>query len=149
LKILLDTSALIEWERGNLNAINTIENCEEINTSSISAYETLVGLKGKKRNKTIAFFDRYPPQPFYAEDSFIATEITDALSKIGKLVNVMDILIAAQAKRLRLTILAKDKDYDVIKETYPGISVIQIKASGFGSAKGIGPFTKEDELDEH
>jgi predicted nucleic acid-binding protein len=149
MKFFLDASAIIEWEHGNPKAVDKIEKSEGVGVGSIAAYEVLVGLTRNKRSKVIEFLNRYPPEQFNVADSFTAAEITDALAKAGKMVNTLDIMIAAQAKRLNLTILAKDKDFDVISKVYPGAPVIQIDWPAFGTLKGVGPFTKEDELDEH
>ncbi len=126
MRLLLDASAIIEWERDNPRAKSTIEECEQINISVVAAYEVLVGARENLRGKIEGLFASCPPRPFNMYDALIASEMTKALQKAGKKVKTLDILIAAQAKRLGLTVLARDKDFDVIKGIDGGVSVMQL-----------------------
>lgn len=126
-RLLLDASAIVEWERGNPAAVSLIESEEEIFTSPVAAFEVISGLSEKKRLKTMEFFKNYPPEAFDIDDAYIAAEITGKLKKAGKMINSLDIMIAAQAARLGLTVLAKDEHFDTISSVYPAVSVVQIQ----------------------
>jgi predicted nucleic acid-binding protein len=126
MSLFLDTSAIIEWERNNPKVVSFIRAEKEINISSICVYETLVGLKREKRRKVLDFFSSFPLTSFNSDDSFLAAEIYQALTKNGKVVNSRDILIAAQAKRRNLRILTGDVDYSVIDRAF-GLDVIKIE----------------------
>ncbi len=113
MKILVDTSAIIEWRAGNPNAVRVINESENTNISSLSQFEVLVGDESEKVKE---FFRNFPLLPFTARDSLRAVSIYRALVKKGKIINTMDMLIAAQALERGLTIVTKDGDFDRIKE---------------------------------
>ena len=127
MRFLLDASAIIEWGRNNPKAVEIIMASESIGISSIAAYEVLVGLPTKKRSRAVEFFISYGQYLFRIEDVLMAAEIRDSLKKAGKTVNSLDIMIAAQAKRLNFTVLAKDEHFDTIKNLCPEVSVMQIE----------------------
>ncbi|MDE1865827.1 MAG: type II toxin-antitoxin system VapC family toxin [Candidatus Micrarchaeota archaeon] len=120
MKVLVDASAIIEWRAGNPNAIRAINESENINISSLSQYEVLVGDESEKVKD---FFRNFPLLPFTARDSLKAVNIYRALAKKGKVINTMDILIAAQAFERGLTIVTKDGDFDRIKD----VEVVKIE----------------------
>lgn len=113
MKILVDTSAIIEWRVGNPNVIRAINESENINISSLSQYEVLVGDESERVKE---FFRNFPLLPFTVRDSLKAVSIYRSLAKKGKIINTMDMLIAAQALERGLTIVTKDGDFDKIKE---------------------------------
>jgi predicted nucleic acid-binding protein len=119
MKILVDASAIIEWRANNPNAINAIRGSDNINISSLSQYEVLVGEEDEKAK---VFFREFPLLPFTGRDSLTAVSIYKSLSRKGKIINTMDMLIAAQAIERGLTIVTRDGDFDRIK----GLNVVKI-----------------------
>ena len=126
MRILLDSSAIIEFLRGNSKVMNLIEQSDVIFTSVICAYEVLVGemYRDKKGLKSLLkevkeLLRELNPMPLVMEDCIKASEISSALMVKGKVVSVADALISAQAIRRNLMIVTKDLDFNVIKEIEP------------------------------
>ena len=122
MRILLDSSAIIEFLRGNSKVMNLIEQSDVIFTSVICAYEVLVGemYRDKKGLKSLLkevkeLLRELNPIPLIIEDCIKAS----ALMVKGKVVSVADILISAQAIRRNLMIVTRDLDFNIIKETEP------------------------------
>ncbi len=126
MKLFLDSSAVIELFKNNQGVVAAIEGADEVYTSSLCAYEVLVGekyvdAKGMKSHfkEAAGFFETIATLPFDYSDAKKAADVMAKLSAKGKKVPEMDALIAAQAEPLGLTILTKDaRHFDVIsKET--------------------------------
>jgi len=122
MRILLDSSAIIEFLRGNSKVMDLIEQSDVIFTSVICAYEVLVGemYRDKKGLKSLLkevkeLLRELNPIPLIIEDCIKAS----ALMVKGKVVSVADILISAQAIRRNLMIVTRDLDFNIIKETEP------------------------------
>ncbi|MDE1850836.1 MAG: type II toxin-antitoxin system VapC family toxin [Candidatus Micrarchaeota archaeon] len=127
MKLLLDTSALIELMRGNSLVAQIVEKSESTSISPISLYEVMVGITDKaKRSKLRHAFTDFAALPFTMQDAVTSANIGLELSGKGKAVNVLDILIAAQAVAHGLTILTGDKDFNHISLANSDVSVIQI-----------------------
>ncbi len=122
MKLLLDSSIIIEWEKGNIDAAKIV-NDADISVSVLTAYETLTGLEGADRAKTMEFFNAIGTIPFDFADATMAAEIKRRLLRSGKLVTSVDIMIAAQAKRRDFVVVTKDKHFGIIKSVI-GLDVI-------------------------
>ncbi len=130
MKLFLDSSAIIEFLKGNDKASDAIAAADELYTSSICAYEVLVGekfveLKGMRSayQATLKFFDSVLTLQFTYADSVGASKIAAELMLSGKKVNDFDVLLASQALANGATILTKDsRHFEVIKDS-TGLSV--------------------------
>jgi len=114
MKALLDASILIEWKKGNTVVAGIIDKIDDINISALTHFEFMVG-ENKEDEASKTFFRDYPMLPFNSHDSARAVDIYRALSGKGKMINIMDILIAAQAMNHGLTVVSTDKDFKRIK----------------------------------
>ncbi|WP_338601817.1 type II toxin-antitoxin system VapC family toxin [Sulfolobus tengchongensis] len=115
MKILVDTSALIEFMKGNEKAKESMFNADKIYVSSLSLFELLIGRVVKKDILDfISSFDGV--LPLTKRDSVTASSIYKELKDSGKLIGLVDILIASQAINRKLAILTKDKDFEKIRE---------------------------------
>lgn len=128
MRVLLDSSAIIEYIRGNREVLQVMENAEDIHTSALCAFETLAG--AYKDRKTEGLIEDLSPFPFTLRDSRRAASIYSALSKSGKRVNVMDVLIYSQAAERGLAIITKDRDYSVINSvTKDNLEIFTIRST--------------------
>jgi tRNA(fMet)-specific endonuclease VapC len=124
MNIFLDSSAIIELFRDNQKALKAIEEAEEVYTSTICAYEVLLGeeyMKHKGRaslmEKVQSFFEITATLPLTYLDSSRASVIAARLSAKGKKLDDFDILIAAQALEKNAVVLTKDiKHFEIIRE---------------------------------
>ncbi len=115
--ILLDTSAIIEYMRGNRSAVEIIDGEEDISISVISHYETLIGIQDKKaRDKADIFFEKFPLLPVTKQDSSRAVKLYEFLRLKGKRINMIDLLIAAQCDNRGLKLLTKDMDFEKLEK---------------------------------
>ena len=115
MKALLDASVLIEWKKGNAEVAEIVDKIDDINISSLTHFEFMVG-EDKPNELSNTFFRDYPLLPFNSHDSTRAVSIYRALSGKGKMINIMDILIAGQAMNHGLTVVSTDPDFKRIKE---------------------------------
>ncbi len=123
MKAVIDTSALIEYTRGNDGVSRLLEGSDGLNISAISAYEALAGVQGAKRAKMKEFFRQFPQIPFTSRDADAAARIHDQLKESGKMINSMDVLIAAQAAERGLVVITMDSDFENVR----GLAVHLIK----------------------
>ena len=120
MRALIDTSAIISVFRNDHKIISKIEKADEIFTSTLCAYEVYLGeayarLKGiRPKEKVTEFFDNIGIIDFTLDDARKSSEIKALLRTKGEEVNVLDILIAASAYRLELTVITKDHDFQTI-----------------------------------
>ena len=115
--LLLDTSAIIEYMRGSASATEIIDGEEDISISVISHYETLIGIQDKKaEEKAGFFFEKFPLLPVTKEDSARAVKFYEFLKSKGKMINVIDLLIAAQCDNRGLVLLTKDMDFEKLEK---------------------------------
>jgi len=114
MKALLDASVLIEWKKGNAQVAGIIDKLDDISISSLTHFEFMVG-EDKPNELSNTFFRDYPLLPFNSHDSIRAVNIYRELSGKGKIINIMDILIAGQAMNHGLTIVSTDPDFKMIK----------------------------------
>ncbi|XDF44472.1 type II toxin-antitoxin system VapC family toxin [Saccharolobus solfataricus] len=109
MRILADTSALIEFMRGNEVVKNIMFDADKIYVSSLSVFELLLG-KDKNVLDFISSLDGVVS--LTKRDSVTASLIYKRLKENGSLIGLVDILIASQAINRKLTVLTKDKDFE-------------------------------------
>lgn len=115
MKVLADTSALIEFMRGNERAKSFITGAEKVYVSSLSLYEILVGRT--PREEILGLVSSLDGVlPLTGRDGVIASSIYRKLKSEGKLIGSIDILIASQALTRKLTVLTKNKDFQIVKD---------------------------------
>ncbi len=123
MKLFLDTSAIIEFMKNNSKAKDAIVQADELYTSTICAYEVLVGekyqtLKGRHSAypKALKFFEATLTLLPSLPNAIKGSEIMAKLMLKGEQVESLDAIIAAQALDCGATILTKDvKHFDIIK----------------------------------
>jgi predicted nucleic acid-binding protein len=126
MKLLFDSSAIIEFFRNNQDAVQVVASADEIFTSSICAYEVLVGEMYREQKglhssseKAKAFFEMRAVLEFNYADSVSAARIMSKLLLKGKKVDEFDVLIAAQALSRGATVLTKDsRHFDVLRDEF-------------------------------
>jgi predicted nucleic acid-binding protein len=118
MKLLLDTSVIIDYTKGDERILDAINEADGVYTSSLCSFETLVG---SSKNKDIErFLVELTPLPFTFRDSKRAASICLALDKLGKRVKIMDILIYAQAIERGLCILTTDNHFEIVNDAVKG-----------------------------
>lgn len=122
MKVLAETSTLIEYLKGNSKAKYYLENAEDIYISSLSIFEILLGKV--KEQDILDFLSAFKVLSFTRRDSIVASRIYKELKNKGKLVGVIDILLSSQAINKRLTLLTKDSDFLKIKDEFSEINII-------------------------
>jgi len=124
MSLFLDSSAIIELFKDNRSVTDVIANASEVYTSSICAYEVLLGEKYREEKgmhsylgKIQQLFEEIATLPFTYKDSIKASAIMAKLSAKGKKVDEFDVMIAAQALAVGAIILTKDaKHFEVLRE---------------------------------
>jgi predicted nucleic acid-binding protein len=125
MKLLLDTSAIISYVNGDGRILQEVEKAEIVCTSSLCAYETLVGSKDDAKVERLVA--ALMPLPFTFKDSKRAAAIYGKISKSGRRVNVMDVLICSQALERGLAVLTRDRDFAKIRDaSKQNFEIIQI-----------------------
>jgi len=115
--ILLDTSFLIDLLRGDERVLNFLEELSEPILTSISLFELLSypNLKKEEKNVIERIFGTYQVYHFDEAAARSASEIAKRLSKLGKKINVVDIMIAGIAISKGINrIVTADKDFEII-----------------------------------
>ncbi len=113
--IVLDTSVLIDYFKGENRSFDIIENSDAV-TTVITYHEILSGIKHKKARKEEIFFRRFFSDikvlDFDLKASEESSEIMSRLLNIGKIVNTLDVLIAGIAVTNGADkIVSRDKDF--------------------------------------
>ncbi len=135
MRILLDTSFIIELKRGNRRAREVLESkkseCEDLLVSSLTIYELLAGAMyiWKKYKNFSEFLKIQEILKFLTEipmNSIIAIKASEmkAILKLkGLKVSDLDILIACSAEDAE--ILTFDKDFEKLKELGFKITILE------------------------
>src|SRR3989344_2193874 len=101
--MLVDTTLLIDFLKGEKNAVSMIEELDDIYTTEINAYELLVGANLIKNNKerylkdVLILIDSINILPLEREGTIKAAEISSELIMKGKMIEETDALIAGIA----------------------------------------------------
>ena len=124
MKILLESSAIIEYLRGNKRAKEILDTAEDFYVSSLSVYEILLGKVDE--DKILDFLSAFKVLGVTLKDSVIASRIYKRLKDRGMLVGSFDIIIAAQAINRGLTLVTKDTDFLRIKGEFESLKLIML-----------------------
>ncbi|MDE1834495.1 MAG: type II toxin-antitoxin system VapC family toxin, partial [Candidatus Micrarchaeota archaeon] len=114
MKVSLDSSAIIEFLKGNKKVNGAITSADELYTRSTCAYEVLLGEEFEQAKgihfayrSTVKFFESILTLQFTYDDSIKAAKIATGLMLKGRKVDDFDVLIAAQALSSAATLLTK------------------------------------------
>ncbi|MCH4816194.1 MAG: type II toxin-antitoxin system VapC family toxin [Saccharolobus sp.] len=124
MKILLESSAIIEYLKGNKKVKEILDKAEDFYVSSLSAYEILLGKINE--NKILDFLSAFKILSVTLKDSLIASRIYKRLRDKGMLIGSFDILIASQAINRDLTLVTKDTDFLRVKEEYENLRLLML-----------------------
>lgn len=124
MKLLLDSSAIIEFLRGNQKVREVMGNADSLYTSPICTYEVLVGEKynelrgiGSSYQRALGIFAKTKMLHLTSSNARSAAEITARLMLNGTKVNDLDVLIASQALSIGAVVLTTNvKHFEAIKE---------------------------------
>jgi len=115
---------VIEFLKGNKQAREKMSEAESLYTSTLCAYEVLLGekyneAKGLKSSyiQVSLFFTQIETMALSYDDVIKASEIAAKLISKGKKVDDIDILISAQALKIGATVLTKDfRHFEILGE---------------------------------
>jgi len=134
LKVILDTSFIIELKKGNKKAVEALEerkdNCEDILVSSLTVYELLVGAnyvwkKHGNAKEIMIINDMLKSLTVVPVDLDVVKRASSVKAELilrGMDVPDLDILIACSSDG---EILTFDKDFNLLKELGFKITVLE------------------------
>lgn len=122
--LILDTSILIDLEKGNQETTHKIETLSRIHPSqpciSFMTYtEFLIGMETvgeKKKAKLYEFLMNFTVMHTTRETALILSRLKHDYDKKGKKKSLTDIFIASQAIEHNMKLVTKDKDFEEIVE---------------------------------
>ncbi|MBS3148033.1 type II toxin-antitoxin system VapC family toxin [Candidatus Woesearchaeota archaeon] len=115
---VLDSSALIEGiiDGPRSQPISDSLTEEEFLTTSVCVHEILIGARNSAELFVLKGILHAVPTLDYTKDCAVhSAQIERELKREGKLINKMDILIAAICKASNATLITLDKDFEKIK----------------------------------
>ena len=124
MKVLIESSAIIDYLKGNKKVKEVILNSEELYVSYLTIYEALLGKV--KESKVFDFLSAFKIINLTKKDVIIGSQIYKKLKDKGKIIQSFDILISAQAINRRLTLVTKDSDFLKVKEEFDELNLILI-----------------------
>ncbi|PVU72829.1 PIN domain nuclease [Sulfolobales archaeon SCGC AB-777_J03] len=124
MKVLIESSAIIEYLKGNAKVKEIISNSEDFYVSTLTIFEVLLGKV--EENKILDFFSAFNVIGLNKKDSVIASRIYKRLRDKGKLIGYFDILISAQAINRGLTLVTKDTDFLKVADEFNELKVALI-----------------------
>lgn len=123
MKVLVESSAIIEYLKGNEKVKEVIFEAEDFYVSSLTVFEVLLG-KIEEESKILDFLSAFKILNLTKRDSVIGSRIYKRLKDKGKLIGSFDILISAQAINKGLTLVTKDSDFLKIKEEFDELNLL-------------------------
>src|SRR3989344_9169215 len=119
MNLILDTSILIELEKGDREVISKLDELRKIypapaKISFITYFEFLFGLKNKSiknKDKLMEFLNKFS---MIATNKSTAAFLVDLKGKYE--LPLADLFIAAQVLESKGVLFSKDKDFEMIKE---------------------------------
>lgn len=118
MKLFLDSSAIIEFMKNNSKAVAAVGSADEIYTSTVCAYEVLVGekfqsLKGRHTSyqKVLSFFETTATLPPSLSNANEAADIMAKLMINGIIIDPLDTVIAAQSLAVNAVLLTKNEKH--------------------------------------
>jgi hypothetical protein len=124
MKVLIESSAIIEYLKGNAKVKEIISNSEDFYVSTLTIFEVLLGKV--EENKILDFLSAFNVIGLNKKDSVIASRIYKRLRDKGKLIGYFDILISAQAINRGLTLVTKDTDFLKVADEFNELKVALI-----------------------
>lgn len=124
MKVLIESSAIIEYLKGNVKVKEIISNSEDFYVSTLTIFEVLLGKV--EENKILDFFSAFNVIGLNKKDSITASRIYKRLRDKGKLIGYFDILISAQAINRGLTLVTKDTDFLKVADEFNELKVALI-----------------------
>ena len=124
MKVLIESSAIIEYLKGNAKVKEIISNSEDFYVSTLTIFEVLLGKV--EESKILDFLSAFNVISLNKKDSITASRIYKRLRDKGKLVGYFDILISAQAINRDLTLVTKDTDYLKVANEFNELKVALI-----------------------
>ena len=124
MKVLIESSAIIEYLKGNAKVKEIISNSEDFCVSTLTIFEVLLGRV--EENKILDFLSAFNVIGLNKKDSIIASRIYKRLRDKGKLIGYFDILISAQAINRDLTLVTKDTDFLKVADEFNELKVALI-----------------------
>lgn len=124
MKVLIESSAIIEYLKGNVKVKEIISNSEDFYVSTLTIFEVLLG--EVEENKILDFFSAFNVIGLNKKDSITASRIYKRLRDKGKLIGYFDILISAQAINRGLTLVTKDTDFLKVADEFKELKVALI-----------------------
>jgi len=121
MKVLIESSAIIDYLKGNKKVKEVILNSEDFYVSSLTVYEILLGKV--KESEIFDFLSAFKIINLTKKDAIIGSRIYKKLKDRGKLIQSFDILISAQAINRRLTLVTKDSDFLKVKEEFDKLNL--------------------------
>lgn len=124
MNLFLDSSAIIKLFKNNQKTVKIIEGAEKIYTSTICAYEVLLGkedINNRRKSSLIEkvqnFFETATTLSLTYKNTVKASAIAGKLLAKGKKIDDFDISIAAQALENNAVVLTKDiKHFEILRE---------------------------------
>jgi hypothetical protein len=124
MKVLIESSAIIEYLKGNAKVKEIISNSEDFYVSTLTIFEVLLGKV--EEDKILDFFSAFNIIGLNKKDSVTASRIYKRLRDKGKLIGYFDILISAQAINRDLTLVTKDTDFLKVADEFNELKVALI-----------------------
>jgi len=124
MRVLIESSAIIEYLKGNAKVKEIISNSEDFYVSTLTIFEVLLGKV--EENKILDFLSAFNVIGLNKKDSIIASRIYKRLRDKGKLIGYFDILISAQAINRGLTLVTKDTDFLKVADEFNELKVALI-----------------------
>ncbi|MEJ2776236.1 type II toxin-antitoxin system VapC family toxin [Sulfolobaceae archaeon RB850M] len=124
MKVLIESSAIIDYLKGNEKVKEVILNSEDFYVSSSTVYEVLLGKV--EESKVLDFLSAFKIINPTKKDAIIGSRIYKKLKDRGKLIGSFNILISAQAINKGLTLVTKDSDFLKVKEEFNELNLILI-----------------------
>ncbi len=124
MRVLIESSAIIEYLKGNAKVKEIISNSEDFYVSTLTIFEVLLGKV--EENKILDFLSAFNVIGLNKKDSITASRIYKRLRDKGKLIGYFDILISAQAINRGLTLVTKDTDFLKVADEFNELKVALI-----------------------
>jgi len=124
MRVLIESSAIIEYLKGNAKVKEIISNSEDFYVSTLTIFEVLLGKV--EEDKILDFLSAFNVIGLNKKDSVIASRIYKRLRDKGKLIGYFDILISAQAINRGLTLVTKDTDFLKVADEFNELKVALI-----------------------
>lgn len=121
MKYVIDTSLLIDINRGNVKVLSVLKNkalhAGEPFITSLNFIEYYFGELGKGREvEVLKFLDSFKHLTLTRNSAKLYAELSRKYLKQGKTISAFDLLIAAIAIDNNMTLLTGDSDFEKINE---------------------------------